>query len=344
MQLPREILIGKGVLSQVSSICKKLGFNSPLLILSGSHMLDIVVKDVIDPLEQEGFEIKLNVVGDSDVDNVKTTTDIIEVLKPSVVLGIGGGKVIDIAKLSSSQKNISFISVPTSLSHDGISSSRASIKEVGRPVSVEAQSPIAIIGDLEIISKSPYQLTASGCGDIVAKYTAVKDWKLANKVNVEYYGDYAANLALMSAKLVMRNAKVIQEKKEEGFRIVLEALISCGVSMSIAGSSRPCSGSEHLFSHALDVIAPKPALHGEQCAIGSIMMAYLWKANWKKIKKKLEIIGVPTTSSELGIDSEHIIEALVSARNIRSNRYSILDVKCLNLKSARELALATGVI
>ena len=74
------------------------------------------------------------------------------------------------------------------------------------------------------------------------------------------------------------------------------------------------------------------------------MMTYLWKANWKTLKDKLRIIGVPTTSAELGIDAEYIIEALVLARNIRPDRYTILDVKRLNRRTAKELALATGVI
>ena len=197
---------------------------------------------------------------------------------------------------------------------------------------------------MQIISRSPYKFTASGCGDIVAKHTAVRDWGLAHKVKGEYYGEYAANLALMSAKLVMKHANIIKEEKEEGLRIVLEALVSCGVAMSIAGSSRPCSGSEHLFSHALDFLVPKTALHGEQCGVGSIMMSYLWKADWKAIKEKLRVIGVPTTSAELGIDDEYIIKALTLAHEIRPDRYTILDVKRLNNRVAKEVAHATGVI
>ena len=143
---------------------------------------------------------------------VKKAMKIIEDFKPEVLLGIGGGKVIDAAKLTASYKTLPFISIPTAASHDGISSPRASIKDLEKPTSVGTQAPLAIIADINIISKSPYRLTASGCGDILAKYTAVKDWKLAHKLKGEYYGQYAANLALMSAKLVMKNARAIQRK------------------------------------------------------------------------------------------------------------------------------------
>lgn len=54
--------------------------------------------------------------------------------------------------------------------------------------------------------------------------------------------------------------------------------------MCIAGSSRPTSGSEHMFSHALDVLHPGKALHGEQCGVGCIMMMNLHGGDWKAIR------------------------------------------------------------
>jgi len=114
--------------------------------------------------------------------------------------------------------------------------------------------------------------------------------------------------------------------------------------MSIAGSSRPCSGSEHLFSHALDLIAPKPATHGQQCGVGTIMMAHVHKMNWKRVKETLRKVGAPTTAEELGIEPEHIIQALIRAQAIRPERYTILKEKRLSRDSAKKLAKATGVI
>ncbi len=72
-----------------------------------------------------------------------------------MVLGVGGGKIIDVAKLASTQSNLHFISVPTAASHDGIASPRASIRDGNGTVSLESQSPIGVIADTEIISKAP---------------------------------------------------------------------------------------------------------------------------------------------------------------------------------------------
>jgi glycerol-1-phosphate dehydrogenase [NAD(P)+] len=142
----------------------------------------------------------------------------------------------------------------------------------------------------------------------------------------------------------MRNAETIRDRTKEGYRTLLEALVSCGVSMSIAGSSRPCSGSAHLLSHALDMIAPGTALHGEQCGVGTIMMAKLHDLDWEKIRDSLATIGAPTTAEGLGIDGETLIEALVKAGSIRPERYTILNKVNLTRKFARKLAESCEII
>jgi len=344
MQLPREVVVGKETLSLISDICKRLGFSESAFVVTGSKTQRVAGRRVIDLLHDQGMNIDHLVVASSTIWNVRAVEERIRELRPQVVLGIGGGTKIDVAKLSSARQGIPFISVPTTASHDGIASPVASLKGLKKPYSVMAQSPMAIVADTNVIVRSDYRFTASGCGDVIAKFTSVHDWELAHKVKNEYYGEYAASLALMSATLVMKNVDIIKPGVEEGLRVVLEALMSCGVAMSIAGSSRPCSGSEHLFSHALDLVAPNRAMHGEQCGVGTIMMAYLHKMNWKGIKGTLHKAGAPTTAEELGVEPESVVEALVRACIIRPERYTILEEKRLSHDSAEKLAKVTGVI
>src|SRR2546428_6539188 len=102
----------------------------------------------------------------------------------------------------------------------------------------------------------------------------------------------------MSAELVTKNSKEIIERSKEGVRTVVEALISCGVAVSIAGSSRPCSGAEHLFSHALDIVAGETSLHCGRTGVGAIMCAYLHVATWASIREFPPDIGAPPTAKE----------------------------------------------
>jgi len=344
MQLPREVLVGNGTIERVPEISLRLGFTKSALIVAGSKTYDIAGKTVKALLEKEGLEVNTFLVESATVKDVEAVKERIRILKPQVVFGVGGGTKIDVAKLSSARQGTPFISVPTTASHDGIASPLSSVKGFEKPYSIMAQAPIAIIADTNIIMQAPWRFTICGCGDVIAKFTAVRDWKLAHEEINEYYGGYAASLALMSSKIVMENAELVKQKSEEGLRVLMEALISCGVSMSIAGTSRPCSGSEHLFSHALDMIKPNHAMHGEQCGVGTIMMAHLHRANWRHVKDTLKKLGAPTNAYELGVEKEDVIKALEMAATIRPERYTILSKLNLKGDACEKLAKTTEVI
>jgi len=344
IKLPQQIIVGPNTIQQVGRVCRNLGVNGDIVIVTGPHVVKIAGREVSQILSEEKMENTTYISKGSEVSEVGKVEKISEEVKAKAIIGVGGGRVIDVAKLAAYRRRIPFISMPTAASHDGIASPRASLKGVDGPASIEAKPPIAIIADTNIIMKAPYRLLASGCGDIIAKFTAVRDWRLAHRLKGEYYGDYAASLALMSASLVVKHAEYIPQMNMESIRTVVEALISCGIAICIAGSSRPCSGSEHLFSHALDLIAEKPALHGEQCGVGSIMMMYIHGGNWRKIKRTLRIIGAPTTAKELGVRDEEIIEALTIANKIRPERYTILGETGLSREAAEKVARITGVI
>jgi glycerol-1-phosphate dehydrogenase [NAD(P)+] len=344
MQLPREVIIGKGTLKRITEVTQRLGLSGSALIIAGLKSCEVAGKEVSKLLQETGIKVDTLLVKTVTNKDILIVEEQIKKQKPQFLIGVGGGTKIDAAKLSASRQNIPFISVPTTLSHDGIASPLASVKGLDKPYSIMAQAPLAIIADTDIIAQAPWRSLISGCGDAISKFTAVKDWQLAHEEKNEYYGEYAASLALMSAKLVMQNAKLIQPDNDEGLRIILEALISCGVAMSIAGSSRPCSGSEHLFSHALDMVTCPHAMHGEQCGVGTVLAAYLHRTNWMRIKRTLKQIGAPTTASDLNVKDKDLVKALELAATIRPERYTILQKLNLNREACEKVAKITGVI
>ncbi|MHC1585239.1 MAG: NAD(P)-dependent glycerol-1-phosphate dehydrogenase [Candidatus Syntropharchaeia archaeon] len=343
MELPREIVVGHDAILNVGDVCKKLKLSGTALIVADSLTKKIAGETVEEILFDAGYNVQISEIDSSNDYEIEKTKEIAEETNADFMLGVGGGKSIDVAKLASTEERIPFLSIPTAASHDGIVSHRASIKRGGKPVSVEAQAPIAVIADTGIIASAPYRLTAAGCGDIISNYTAVKDWELARKLRNTPYSEYAAALSLMTAKIIVDSCDLIKPGLEESARIVVKALVSSGVAMSIAGSSAPASGSEHKFSHALDRIAPEPALHGEQCGVGCIMMMYLHGGDWEKIRDSLKKIGAPTDAKGLNIDEEYIVEALVRAHEINPDRYTILGTG-LTREAAEKLASVTGVI
>ncbi len=343
MELPRQVTIGHDVLENINEICRSLHFEGPVIIVVDKNTKTIAGDRVENLLNSDYFNATQVVIQDADITNLELVKNNIKRINARFVLGVGGGKPIDIAKLSSFQMQIPFLSIPTAASHDGIVSSQASINDNGERKSIRTHSPFAVIADTKILADSPYRLLAAGAGDVVSNLTAVKDWILAKKLRSEYFSSSAATLSEMSANMIIENADMIKPRLGESAWIVAKALVSSGVAMSIAGSSRPASGSEHMFSHALDRIATKPAFHGEQCALGSIMMMYLHGGDWQKIREALMKMKVPVTAKELKIESETIIKALTMAHTIREDRYTILSGG-LTYEAAEEMAVATGVI
>ncbi len=344
MQLPRIVVVGKDVIYDISKVCKELKLSGRALIVTGNLTKKIAGNTARDALRDSGFEVEMVLTERATKSEVERAENTARKSSADFLLGVGGGRCIDIAKLASTRLNIPFLSIPTAASHDGIASSRASINSNGSSISVEAQAPLALIADTRIIMSAPYKLLAAGCGDIISNVTAVLDWQLAHKLRNEPYSEYAAALSQMTAQIIEDQASTIKKGIEESVRIVVKALVSSGVAMSIAGSSRPASGSEHKFSHSLDQIAPKPALHGEQCGVGSIMMMYLHGGDWNRIRDTLKTIWAPVNASELGIDDRYILKALMYAHKIRPERYTILSGHGLTREAAEKVARKTGVV
>lgn len=343
MQLPREVLLGENLKGEAVNVAKRLGLGERALVLYGPKTKEIAGKDIEKSL-RESFDVSALVIREASMEEVERALAKIRDDNSDWLIAVGGGSIIDVAKLASFKAGVPFISFPTTASHDGIASANASIKDLGTKTSVKAVPPVAVIADVGVIKTAPYRYLAAGVGDMISNLTAVKDWQLAHRIKGEYYSEYAASLSLMSAKMVIKNADIIRLGNEESVRKVVKGLISCGVAMSIAGSSRPASGAEHLFSHALDAIAPKPALHGEQVGVGTIIMAYLHGLKWERIRETLKKVGAPTNAYELGIDPEYIIEALTIAHTIRPERYTILGKDGLTREAAEKAAKITGVI
>ncbi|MCP8322809.1 MAG: NAD(P)-dependent glycerol-1-phosphate dehydrogenase [Candidatus Methylarchaceae archaeon HK02M2] len=343
MELPRKILVGYGAIDNLGHFIKNLDLEQKILIISGVHVQELI-GEKIDELLSSTESCFWYLVDSATIKHVKRVVDMAKNEHVCAMIGLGGGKSVDVTKLSAYHTGIPFISVPTSASHDGISSPFASMKGLNTPYSLVAKPPIGILADITLISNAPKRLLASGCGDLIAKTTAVKDWELAKDDIGEYFGKYAANLARLSADLIINESKNIGEGEIDSVRDVVEALISAGVAAGIAGSSRPCSGSEHLFSHALDILAPGVGLHGEKCGIGTIIMAKLHDLRWEQIATSLRNVHAPTNAYELGIDPNIIVDAILLAPSIRPERYTILHKLKLDRESAIKLATSVKVI
>ncbi|MFC7020004.1 MULTISPECIES: NAD(P)-dependent glycerol-1-phosphate dehydrogenase [Haloarcula] len=345
IRLPRNVVVGHGVLDQTIDAVTELHLSGKPLVVSSPTPYEVAGERVVRQFAEAGYDPAEVVIEEASFAAVQEVISHAEHVDAGFMIGVGGGKAIDITKMAADDLGLGFVSVPTAASHDGIVSGRGSVPEGDTRHSVAAEPPLAVVADTQILSKAPWRLTTAGCADIISNFTAVRDYELAHRLKNVPYSEYAGALAQMTAEMLVESADSIKQGLEESAWIVVKALVSSGVAMSIAGSSRPASGAEHLFSHQLDRLAPGSALHGHQVGVGAVMTEYLHtgpQGRWRDVRDALAAIGAPTTAEGLGIDGETVIEALTTAHEIR-DRYTILG-DGMSEDAALEAATVTGVI
>lgn len=343
IELPRVIVVGDDIVGKIGGELAALGVRR-VGVLTSKTPFKLVGNRIEESLKASGLEFQFFLDNGRPHDGLRD--DFLAAMRTKIdgVLGVGGGRVLDVSKLIAEKSGTSFFSFPTIPSHDGIASPLVSAVGGSTRSSRFVKTPQAVFADLSVLTGSPHQYVASGFGDVIGKYTAVKDWRLAHLLLGEYYGEYTANMALESAEMMMRKAEEVGEGGPGGIRELVEALVNCGILIGIAGTSRPCSGSEHLFSHALDQIKGKSTFHGQQVGVGTIMMSYLHDADWEKVRNSLSEAKAPTSGKELGATDEQVVKALTLAASMRPDRYTILGEKGLNERAAQDLAKITRVI
>ncbi len=346
VELPYHVYIGENVISKLDKVLENLDVQS-FLLLTDNIVYSLVGKRIEENLSSKLFQTIL--IENANMDEAKKVLVTVGLSDIDAVVGVGGGKVLDVSKVVSTELNAAFISVPTTASHDGLASPVASFKENGKPVSIATNPPSAVIADLNIIRSCPIRLIRSGYGDLISNVSAIKDWKLARDLIGERYNEVAASIAVMPAELMLSKADELDLTLPPHLEMLMRGLVMSGVAIAFVGSSRPASGAEHKFSHALDYLGYGNGTHGEQVAIGTIIMEYLHekyygKGDWQKIKDSLEKVNAPTKAKEIGLTKEQVLEALMYAKKIRKKRFTILEAVDPSKDELEIVLEKTGVV
>ncbi|MCR5799927.1 MAG: iron-containing alcohol dehydrogenase family protein [Lachnospiraceae bacterium] len=255
-----------------------------------------------------------------------------------VVIGFGGGRVLDVAKYAAFIGKAVYICLPTNLSNDSLASPFSVLGTVGsNRKTLACKIPTAILVDTTMIQKAPVTQTIGGIGDTIAKYTAVYDWSLAAEAEGKPVDDFAYSIAWMCYDSVAHcDEKSLTSKNF--LRILARALVMGGLAMEIAGSSRPCSGSEHLFCHALEEYYPQIKIsHGYAVALGSVGAANFQGRDDRKMIEVCKTYGLDLNPATYGIDKDLFAEIWSRAASTRPDRVTILNKTDLNRKWLDEI-------
>ncbi|MGN1175837.1 MAG: iron-containing alcohol dehydrogenase family protein [Roseburia sp.] len=320
--IPTILKVGNGVLDSLGDYIASNGMKNAVVYF-GDGLIDMFGQRVMDSLKNAG----VTVLEYQELTSTKIE-DIIELafsinVKAQVLIGIGGGKVIDATKYAAYLKKLPFLSVPTSASSDGFSSASASLIVNGRRTSVPARLAYGIVVDTAVIKSAPEKFLYSGIGDLVSKITALYDWLYEEKCGYTTCNDFAMMIAKKAVNSFVRTP--FSDIHEELFlKELVDSLAMSGIANEIAGSSAPTSGSEHLISHALDKILEQPQLHGIQVGIATYLMSLVQDHRYKRVNTIFTDTGFWDYVATLDLKREDYERAIDLAPSIKPFRHTYL--------------------
>ncbi len=326
ISIPTILEVGKGNLHQVGSTIARSDLTN-IAIFFGNGINNLFGETITNSIKQSNINILgLYEEDDNQIENMVSLAFSIPA-KTQAIIGVGGGKVLDVAKYISFLNGLPFISIPTSTSNDGFSSSGCSLLVKGRRKSVGAKMPFGIIVDIDVIKNSPESFIFSGIGDLVSKITAVFDWQFEEEKGIGSVNDFAVMIAKKSVNSVVRMDIKSNIRDDFFLKELVDSLIMSGIAMEIAGNSAPASGSEHLISHALDSFLEKPQLHGVQVGIATYIMSIVQNHRSQRVKKFFEETGFFDYVKSLKMQAADFQKAIEIAPSIKPDRLTYIHIK-----------------
>lgn len=270
-------VIEKDCLKKADAYFKKLGINGKIVAVYDEN----TYKATCDRHITADCEVVLN------PENLHANEHGVELLmqslddKADVLVAVGSGTVHDITRYCAYKTGADFVSCPTAASVDGFCSSVAAMTWNGCKKTLTAVAPRLVLADTEIIKNAPVRLAKSGFGDMIGKYVALADWRIAHIITDEFYCERIFKLMSDATKAVLECVDGIMSADESAFEKLMYGLLISGLAMQMMGNSRPASGAEHHISHMIEMLELSDNLHGEKVGVGTLVAI----AEYKRLAK-----------------------------------------------------------
>lgn len=272
----KYVSVRKDALSDLPKFVKELGFHS-LYLVSDHITYGIAGQKCMDILAQAGIRAEIIQLTHLEFDEATLGELVIHMPQDcDLVVAVGTGTINDMTRYFSFKLGRPFFTVATAAPMDGFASSIAAIHVNHLKTTFQAQTPLAVIGDTEILKNAPYPMIAAGLGDLLGKCTCLCDWRLSHIITGEHQCERIMELVENCVQDLLPVAGRAKERDPKVLGDIMEGLVLTGVAMSLYGNSRPASGCEHHMSHYWETIleqrGQRPAPHGAQVGVGTVLV------------------------------------------------------------------------
>lgn len=327
--------IGPGKISEIESTLREAGIFGKILYVSDPYV-DSLYGSIVRPQIEAVGRIKEQSVDYNTIAYAMEVAERVIATDIECIVAMGGGKTLDVGKYAAFVSKRPFLSIPTTMAHDGIVSPIAVLKRQDeKPKSLGCAMPAMIILDTKLVSTCPPQLIKAGIGDTISNYMALKDWDFAVSRGKDEMNGYAYMMSRTSLDALMKTQ--YDRICPEFIDVLANCLVLSGIAMDYAGSSRPVSGSEHLFSHALDYFCEKQNLHGLNVALGTVAVLKIIGEDPAEVVNYLKKFEVDVNPAHMEIPENTFVYCMQHATEMRSNRYTYLHEADLNTDKLRKI-------
>lgn len=243
-----------------------------------------------------------------------------------VIIGIGGGKILDTTKSVGYYKEIPVVIVPTIASTDAPCSALSVIyteEGVFEKYLFLKQNPNVVLLDTDIIAKAPTRLLVAGMGDALATYFEARACETSGAQTCA--GGTTTLAAIQLARLcyetLLSEGEIARKAVDRNVCTkAVEKIIEANTLLSGIGFESGGLAGAHAIHNGFTVLPQCHHMyHGEKVAFGLLVQLVLEDAPQEEIYDVVEFcytVGLPITLYELGIEEvkpEEIMEVAKAA-------------------------------
>ena len=284
----RLAVIETGAIERLGEVFESLNLSGPVLVVSDETTREVAGRRVEGVLSDSGLSPRSFVLPGkkprADEETAMLAAAAVET-RDAAIVSVGSGTITDLSKYAAFESGLPHVAVATAPSMNGYASGIVALTVGGLKTTNPVKPPVAVVGDLEILSRAPAAMIRAGLGDLISKPVAGADWKLSSIIRGEHFCMRPLELVRSLEPLYMVGADSIARGELRAISALMEALVLSGVSMVIAGSSAPASGGEHLISHFVDMRADLEGrthdLHGAQVGVATLATSRLYERMMK---------------------------------------------------------------
>jgi glycerol-1-phosphate dehydrogenase [NAD(P)+] len=275
-----ELIVEAGAIERIPELFRRYGGGLPVVVVADENTFEAAGENVCAALEKSGaalgspFLFPGSPVLPAEYRHVETVKQ--QILdRNAYPISVGSGTINDIVKLASHESGRRYIAVATAASVDGYSSYGSAILRDGFKQTMACPAPVAIVADPVVLREAPPAMAAAGYADLSSKLTAGADWIIADILGSDKIDPSIWDMVQTDLRRWLYEPGKLMKGDSQAFSTLFEGLLLTGFAMQAMQSSRPVSGTDHLFSHVWEMqhleVKGAPVSHGFKVALGTLI-------------------------------------------------------------------------